>query len=67
MYLGVHFHRKSGNPANLRNSGDGEADAHVEHVEDGPALEAADGHDDADDGEGDGRELGSDSTEKIIQ
>ena len=47
-----------GNPAYLGDGCHGEADAHVEHVEDGPALDAADGHDDGDDDQGGGGELG---------
>ena len=36
---------------NLRDGGNGEADAHVEHLEDGLALHAPDRHDESDDGE----------------
>ena len=47
-----------GNPAYLGDGRHGEADAHVEHVEDGPPLDAAHGHDDGDDDQGGGGELG---------
>ena len=47
--------------------GHGEADAHVEHLEDGLALDAADRHDEADDGQGVDRQLLAQGVHALLQ